>query len=214
SADFSYTRAGNSTRFTFDQEVLSAPNVINLEHTWTLYRDNIQISSNSVVVPATPTPSTQSWATNIPVQCGNYKIVNQVNGLDSNGALVCSSSRSEEICIRYITIGFMALICPDCQNSWWPSHRLAGTEGYDLFWVASQQDKRSAKLTFTTNSAIEGEANVQLIDLSGKIVQEADIRIEANLQQHKLPIANLSSGMYLLRLGDGTQWLSKKVLLQ
>jgi hypothetical protein len=79
----------------------------------------------------------------------------------------------------------------------------------DIFPNPSQSET-SVSIRIQTN---ENEAQVEIIDFMGRNIRTETIKLEANQQVFNLPIADLKTGTYLIRVrnqeGIRTQRLSK-----
>jgi hypothetical protein len=66
-------------------------------------------------------------------------------------------------------------------------------------------------LQINTTEAINENVTIELVDLSGKIVNSVPVYFQ---NMYNLPVQNLSEGMYILNIKTNTHLISKKLFIQ
>jgi hypothetical protein len=66
-------------------------------------------------------------------------------------------------------------------------------------------------ILFTVKEPVSNKARIQLLDLQGRVVSEVERHVVQGLNAVTLPVASVSSGLYIVRLSLGNDVLATKI---
>jgi hypothetical protein len=89
-----------------------------------------------------------------------------------------------------------------------PINEISGDENNQLFYP----NPASEFVYVGFNSTMEGPVNVQLFNTSGQLTKQVAVRITKGYNQVKIPVNDVKSGMYLLRINKGELNIVKRFL--
>lgn len=204
-ADFSYTRTGSTTQFTFESDLLTGfpfSGLTRADYYWTLTGPSgWNASGQTLNVPTAANPTPETWTINIPERCGYYTIQYVIDGKDASGAVRCSDTYTQMFCVSQ----FRRYSCPPCGGGGIESATEEGSPSLD-FQVISPAANGS-KLHLKLFSAQSTELEIELINLAGQICWQHNGLLARGWTDMPISTTGLEAGIYTLvvRAKNGQQ---------
>jgi len=211
-ADFSHTRTGSTTQFTFESDPLAgfpATGLTRADYYWTLTGPSgWGASGQTLDVPTAANPTPETWTINIPERCGYYTIQYVIDGKDAGGAVRCSETYTQTFCVSQ----FQRYACPPCGGGGIESTAEEGSSSLDLQVINPTNNRSALYLRLFSTQSIGLE--MELINLAGQTCWHHDDQLSRGWTEVSIATTGLEQGIYTLvaRTKNGQQVVERVLL--